>query len=45
MVEDPYTLFVALNHAGHADGEVYIDDTATHDYKQNQFAKAKFEYL
>lgn len=44
MIEDPYTLFVAVDSNGDAKGQVYIDDTATHDYRNKQFTKAAFEY-
>ncbi|PIO66949.1 glycosyl hydrolase, family 31 [Teladorsagia circumcincta] len=44
MVQDPLTLFVALDRAGNAKGRVYLDDGATHDYKQGAFVSAEMAY-
>ncbi|KAK5979750.1 Neutral alpha-glucosidase AB [Trichostrongylus colubriformis] len=44
MVQDPLTLFVALDNAGHAKGNVYLDDGATHNYKQGTFVSAEMIY-
>ncbi|KAK6048590.1 hypothetical protein COOONC_13905 [Cooperia oncophora] len=42
--KDPLTLFVALDRGGNAKGNVYLDDGATHDYKQGAFVVADFAY-
>lgn len=43
MVNDPYTLYVALDENLKADGMLYIDDETTFDYeKLNDYAIAKF---
>nr|XP_055056776.1 neutral alpha-glucosidase AB isoform X1 [Misgurnus anguillicaudatus] len=37
MDNDPYTLYVALGSQGSAQGELYIDDFHTFNFKNNQF--------
>ncbi|XP_073695505.1 neutral alpha-glucosidase AB isoform X1 [Garra rufa] len=37
MENDPYTLYVALNSQGSAEGELYIDDFHTFNFKAKQF--------
>ncbi|XP_048486007.1 neutral alpha-glucosidase AB [Plutella xylostella] len=44
MEDDPYTLVVALDKDGKAEGTLYIDDGATYEYKNNQYIYAKFAY-
>ncbi|KAJ1349300.1 hypothetical protein KIN20_004792 [Parelaphostrongylus tenuis] len=44
MIQDPLTLFIALDEAGYAKGSVYIDDGATHDYKAGAYISAEMEY-
>ncbi|VDO07741.1 unnamed protein product [Haemonchus placei] len=44
MIQDPLTLFVALDRSGHANGSVYLDDGATHFYKHGMFVSAEMVY-
>ncbi|CAG9136672.1 unnamed protein product [Plutella xylostella] len=44
MEDDPYTLVVALDKDGKAEGTLYIDDGATYEYKNNKYIYAKFAY-
>ncbi|WKY11654.1 hypothetical protein Q1695_003321 [Nippostrongylus brasiliensis] len=44
MIQDPLTLFVALDRNDHAKGSVYLDDGATHNYKQGSFVSVDVEY-
>nr|CDJ92585.1 unnamed protein product [Haemonchus contortus] len=44
MVQDPLTLFVALDRSDHANGSVYLDDGATHFYKHGMFVSAEMVY-
>jgi len=43
QVHDPYTLVVALDAAGNAEGDLYLDDFHTFDYeKSNAFVHRQF---
>ncbi|EPB70041.1 glycosyl hydrolase, family 31 [Ancylostoma ceylanicum] len=42
--KDPLTFYVALDRDGHAKGSVYLDDGATHDYKNGAFVSTEVEY-
>jgi len=45
MANDPFTLIVSLDSTGtRADGELYVDDGDTFDYKQGKFIHLKFSY-
>lgn len=44
MVNDPYTLVVALDYNNNAEGSLYIDDGETYDYKSNKYIYAKMSY-
>jgi len=44
MVWDPYTLVVALDENGQAQGEVYEDDGKTFDYQKGQFTLRSFKF-
>lgn len=44
MVDDPYTLVIALNAKGEASGQVYIDDGMSFDYQSGQYAARQFRY-
>ena len=44
MVYDPYTLVVALDNAGQASGELYMDDEHTFDFKQGKFCLRRFVF-
>lgn len=44
MKWDPYTLVVVLSKSGHAEGEVYIDDGETFDYKNGAYIYRQFKY-
>ncbi|VDM72072.1 unnamed protein product [Strongylus vulgaris] len=44
MIQDPLTLFVALDRDGSANGSTYLDDGATHDYKKGQFVSTEIQY-
>ncbi|CAB3407773.1 unnamed protein product [Caenorhabditis bovis] len=44
MKNDPLTLVIALDAAGNAKGEVYLDDGKTHNYRNEEFVKANFTY-
>jgi len=44
MIHDPYTLYIALDKAGKANGLLYMDDENTFDYDRKEyFAQANFE--
>lgn len=45
MVNDPYTLIVALDNEEEACGSLYIDDTRTHNYKNGDFLYSTFSML
>lgn len=44
MIQDPLTLFVALDQNHSAQGKIYLDDGATHEYKKGIFLSANVEY-
>jgi len=45
MANDPFTLFVALDATGtKAEGELYVDDGDTFDYKTGAYIHTKFTY-
>ncbi|KAL8871467.1 MAG: hypothetical protein Q9174_002710, partial [Haloplaca sp. 1 TL-2023] len=39
---DPYTLVIALDHNGHAEGELYIDDGESFEFQQGVYIHRKF---
>jgi len=41
MLNDPYTLIIALDEEGEAEGEFYADDGHTLDYKNGKYIKSK----
>lgn len=43
-MQDPLTLFVALDRSGNAKGRAYLDDGATFDYKKGVFVSVEMEY-
>ncbi|XP_078489948.1 neutral alpha-glucosidase AB-like isoform X1 [Ciona intestinalis] len=44
MTHDPYTLYVALNTQGKADGEIYLDDGHTFDYRKGVYNYKKLTF-
>jgi len=44
MVDDPYTLIVALDSASTAMGELYVDDYHSFDHKNGNFLRRKFHF-
>ncbi|KHJ85175.1 hypothetical protein OESDEN_15103 [Oesophagostomum dentatum] len=44
MVQDPITLYVALDRSGYAKGNIYLDDGATHEYKKGIYVSTEVEY-
>ncbi|KAJ3695261.1 hypothetical protein LUZ60_000638 [Juncus effusus] len=42
MVNDPYTLVIALDSSNSAEGELYIDDGKSFDYQKGAFIHRKF---
>ena len=42
MTRDPYTLIVALDKSGKANGKLYIDDGETFNYEQGEYANVFF---
>jgi alpha 1,3-glucosidase len=45
MKDDPYTLVVALNGNGAADGELYVDDGKSYDYQtKNAYLRRNFRF-
>lgn len=45
MANDPFSLFVALDATGtKAEGELYVDDGDSFDYKQGDYVHTKFSY-
>ena len=45
MSQDPYTLFVALDSNGNAEGKLYMDDEHTFGYRAGAFAFRNFSYV
>lgn len=41
MAKDPYTLIIALDDEGKAEGELYIDDGHTNDYKIGRYIQSR----
>lgn len=44
MVNDPYTLVIALNSSSAAEGELYVDDGKSYDYQQGAFIHRRFVF-
>jgi len=44
MMNDPYTLFVAVDNKGEAEGKLYMDDGHTYDYQSGKYNYKKFKY-
>lgn len=44
MKDDPYTLFIALDEKGEAEGSLYIDDQQSYDYRKGNYIKIQFTY-
>ncbi|XP_018420919.1 PREDICTED: neutral alpha-glucosidase AB isoform X1 [Nanorana parkeri] len=44
MESDPFTLYVALDLQGEAQGELFLDDGHSFNYQQNEFVYRKFSY-
>jgi len=44
MVDDPYTIFVALDKLGSAAGKLYVDDGHSFDFKKGKFELINFNY-
>lgn len=48
MAGDPYTLVVALDEGGSAEGALYLDDEESHDYRDKEggtgWAKRRFSF-
>jgi len=44
MAHDPYTLTVALDAEGHAEGELYLDDGSSSDYQRGHYRRRRFEF-
>ncbi|XP_044125389.1 neutral alpha-glucosidase AB isoform X2 [Bufo gargarizans] len=44
MQDDPFTLYVALDLRGEAQGDLYLDDGHSFSYQQNEFLYRKFNY-
>ena len=46
MINDPFTLLIALNDIGHAVGELYLDDSISYGYRKNkEFLYREFEFI
>eukprot|EP01121_Diplochlamys_sp_Union-15-3_P010462 TRINITY_DN2937_c0_g2_i5.p1 TRINITY_DN2937_c0_g2~~TRINITY_DN2937_c0_g2_i5.p1 ORF type:complete len:647 (-),score=113.04 TRINITY_DN2937_c0_g2_i5:37-1704(-) len=43
MVDDPYTLFIALDRNKEASGELYVDDGKTFEYRNGKYIRRKFD--
>ena len=41
MEKDPITLVIALDEQGYAEGELYIDDGHSNDYKTGRYISSK----
>jgi len=44
MASDPYTLVIALNHTLEAEGELYVDDGRSYDYKKGAYIHRRFVF-
>jgi alpha 1,3-glucosidase len=44
MKADPYTLVLVLGSSGDAEGDLYVDDGESFDYKQGAFIHRKFKF-
>jgi alpha 1,3-glucosidase len=44
MKADPYTLVLVLGSNGDAEGDLYVDDGESFDYKQGAFIHRKFKF-
>lgn len=44
MIHDPFTLLVALDRKGQAQGTVYVDDGKSFAYTNNAFVKTDFKF-
>ncbi|OZJ06992.1 hypothetical protein BZG36_00191 [Bifiguratus adelaidae] len=44
MVYDPFTLIVALDEEGNAEGELYLDDGETFDYEKGAYIHHRFTF-
>ncbi|XP_075044679.1 neutral alpha-glucosidase AB isoform X2 [Mixophyes fleayi] len=44
MQDDPFTLYVALDVQGEAEGELFLDDGHSFNYQQNMFLYRKFSF-
>jgi len=44
MASDPYTLVIALNHTLEAEGELYVDDGRSYDYKKGAYINRRFVF-
>ncbi|ONL95112.1 putative glucan 13-alpha-glucosidase [Zea mays] len=44
MVNDPYTLVIALNSSGAGEGELYVDDGKSYEYQQGAFIHRRFVF-
>lgn len=44
MASDPYTLVIALNHSLEAEGELYVDDGRSYDYKKGAYIHRRFVF-
>jgi alpha 1,3-glucosidase len=44
MATDPFTLMIALDKDGKAEGELYVDDGHSYDYTRGVFLRRKFTY-
>eukprot|EP00617_Octactis_speculum_P024935 CAMPEP_0185770024 /NCGR_PEP_ID=MMETSP1174-20130828/57134_1 /TAXON_ID=35687 /ORGANISM="Dictyocha speculum, Strain CCMP1381" /LENGTH=931 /DNA_ID=CAMNT_0028455309 /DNA_START=42 /DNA_END=2837 /DNA_ORIENTATION=+ len=44
MINDPYTLYIALDKQGKASGDLYIDDETTFNHKSGNFALRHFNF-
>jgi alpha 1,3-glucosidase len=44
MKSDPYTLYVAVDQNGYANGTLYIDDEESYEYRKGKYLLIDFEY-
>lgn len=45
MSADPFTLVVALNEGGEAEGELYVDDGRSYDFKSGRYVVLRFKFI